>query len=261
MDIEEYMRQYMGKGLCPWQSPKSRKKQGKSAPTAAGAIPTAKQGRADRSEDEERTQDQDEPWEEHLQRLLHKIPNGAREYEQIMSKVNKAMEKLLQDSKLEKKILEVVKKDKEVDVCSRSLMAFNVDKWKGEDEDVPLEEKITEDLHRMCKQRVTVTEVIAFKQQEGRPMAARITLGSSRQKRTLFRAIADNIKKKTRYGSCVQAVSLRTRLWRPRSWQLKVWPSRGRGKSQPSESSAKDRPASQCCRPGWQEDSGLCTRF
>jgi len=191
----------------PWQSPK-RKKKKSQVPRAeeAGAGPTSRQGSEDK-----RTEDQEEPWEEHLQRLLHQIPNGAREYEHIISKVNKAMESLLQDSKLEKKILEVVKEEKEMELCSRSLMAFNVDKWKGEDkdEDVSLEEKITEDLHRMTKHRVTVTEVVTFKQQEGRPMTARITLGSSRQKRTLFRAIADNTRKKTKYGSGVQAISLR----------------------------------------------------
>jgi len=91
----------------PWQSPKRKKK--KSVPRAeeAGAGPNSRLGRTDCSEDR-RTEDQEEPWEEHLQRLLHQIPDGAREYEHIMSKVNKAMESLLQDSKLEKKILEVV---------------------------------------------------------------------------------------------------------------------------------------------------------
>jgi len=184
-------------------------KKQKSVHRAAGVGPTAREGRADRSEDK-RTEDQEEPWEDHQQRLLHKIPNGAREYEHIMSKVNKAMERLLQDSKLDKKILEVVKEEKEIELCSRSLMAFNVDKWKGEDkdEDVSLEEKITEDLHRMIKHRVTVTEVVTFKQQEGRPMTARITLGLSRQKRTLFRAIVDNTRKKMNYGSGVQAISI-----------------------------------------------------
>jgi len=90
--------------------------------------------------------------------------------------MRKAVDRLLQN-KMESKMLEVVKKDKKNDNCARSLMAFNVDKWEREDEDRPLDERITEDIHRMCKYRVTVLEVIPFKQQDGSPMAAKITLG------------------------------------------------------------------------------------
>jgi len=113
-------------------------------------------------------------------------------------------------SVIERQVREVARKEKEDEVCSRSLMAFNVNMWQGENkEDVSLEEKVTEDIYKMSNHRVTVLEVVAFKPQDGRPMAARITLGSAQQKRTLFRAIADNIKKRTRYGHQVRPISFR----------------------------------------------------
>jgi len=106
-------------------------------------------------------------------------------------------------------MLEVVKQDKGNDNCARSLMAFNVNNWKGEVEDRPLDERITEDIHRMCKYRVTVLDFVAFKQQDGHPMTAKITLGSPRQKRKVYRAVADHIKNRTKYGRSVLAVSLK----------------------------------------------------
>jgi len=188
------------------QAPLVGRRRGSGPQAATGVGHTAKRGRVASYEDED---DDNESWEEHLQRLLRAVPDGAKEFERLRSKVSKAVDRLLQGG-LGGRVLEAARKDKEAEVCSRSLMAFNVDRWRGEDEkDVTLEEKITEDIHKMSNYRVTVLEVIAYKPQDGRPMAARITLGSSRQKRTLYRAVADNMKKRTRIGHRVRPVSFR----------------------------------------------------
>jgi len=190
------------------QAPLVGRRRGSGPQAATGVGHTAKRGRVASYEDEDEDDD-NESWEEHLQRLLRAVPDGAKEFERLRSKVSKAVDRLLQGG-LGGRVLEAARKDKEAEVCSRSLMAFNVDRWRGEDEkDVTLEEKITEDIHKMSNYRVTVLEVTAYKPQDGRPMAARITLGSSRQKRTLYRAVADNMKKRTRIGHCVRPVSFR----------------------------------------------------
>jgi len=59
--------------------------------------------------------------------------------------VIKAADRLLQGG-LERRVSEVAMRDKEAEVCARSLMAFKVDKEEEEEEDVTLEERITEDL-------------------------------------------------------------------------------------------------------------------
>jgi len=134
--------------------------------------------------------------------------DGAKEFKRICSKVIRSVDWLLQ-GKLGRD-MEVARRDKEVEVCARSLMAFIVDKWRGEDEeDVTLEERISKDLQKMSKNRVTVLDVTTYKPQGRRPMSDRITLGSSRQKTALFRAIVDNIEKRMRNGHRVQPVSFR----------------------------------------------------
>jgi len=198
-----------GSGTQARRPPDNRKK--KRASVVSRTALSAKRGRKEssdeQSEDEQDHEDK-ETWQEHLQRLLKHVPNGAREYDNLRMKMNKAVERLLQD-KMERKMMEAVKRDKEYDNCARSLMAFNVDKWRSNYEDDPLDERITEDIHRMCKYSVTVLEVVPLTQQDGRPMAAKITLGSPRQKMTLFRAVAEHIKSKTKYGDRVQTVSFR----------------------------------------------------
>jgi len=220
------MRSGQGSAVAQGQGPQAKRNK-KVASAASRSSLAAKRGREEsRDEQSEDKLEDNEPWEEHLQRLLQNVPNGAKEYENLRMKMTKAVDRLLQD-KMESKMLEVVKQDKDNENCARSLMAFNVDKWEREDEDRTIEERITEDIHRMCRYRVSVLDVVAFKQQEGRPMAAKITLGSPRQKRTVYSAVAEHIQNRTKYGNSILSISLRDCFPREKTLEAKKLADKG----------------------------------
>jgi len=52
----------------------------------------------------------------------------------LLSQVNKAMDKLLQDSKLEKTIKDVINKDRDNEIRARPLMSFNMQKRCSSDQ-------------------------------------------------------------------------------------------------------------------------------
>lgn len=127
-----------------------------------------------------------------VQAALENVPGGLDLMKELKLMISRLAKGQIQEIKTQ--AVKVFRSEKEIEVCNRSIMAFNVDKWQLDSSyygNLPLEEKLTEEIHCMTKARVTVLEVVPIRNSAGPPTAAKIVFGSQRQKGTFYRALAE----------------------------------------------------------------------
>ena len=127
------------------------------------------------------------------------------------------MDKILkkQATKIKAEMVDIRKKEKDLDKCSRSIIIHNAHRIAMEDDNdyikYNLAEKVTETLHTMCRSMICVMEAYTLGQwKDGNPpTSVCVVLGSPRQKGVIFRAVAGNMKAKTAIGNALKGVAIR----------------------------------------------------
>ncbi len=165
-----------------------------------------------------------------LREICGKIPGGGvDEFRRCTGMLDKLMDRFNRRAK--KEAAEVYQKLREYDHSTRSVMAYNVEHWNLSEEffgNAPIEERIAEEIQLITRNRVAVQEVIAFRpREEGRPMAAKIVLGSPRQKGVLYRMIAQHMINKTARGGNMRRVAFRDCFPREHMLSAKALVQRG----------------------------------
>ena len=133
----------------------------------------------------------------------------------IRDRFQKFVSKLLkkQATKIKVEIVDIRRKEKELDKCSLSLIIHNADRIAMEDDNdyikYNLAEKVTETLHTMCRSMIFVMEAYTLgKWVDGTPPTlVCVVLGSARQMGVIFRAIPGNIKAKKVIGKALGRVA------------------------------------------------------
>jgi hypothetical protein len=106
----------------------------------------------------------------------------------------------------------------ETDRCSREVMINGLQYWKFSNEQrlyylgATPEEQLAEEIRRLSRGRVVVTEVTMIRSRDNPgwgPVAAKVTVGSTDQKRELYRVVAATMRAGGRDGHAIARVSFR----------------------------------------------------
>ena len=127
------------------------------------------------------------------------------------------MDKLLkkQATKIKAEMVDIRKKEKDLDKCSRSIIIHNAHRIAMEDDNdyikYNLAEQVTETLHTMCRSMICVMEAYPLGQwKDGKPPSSVcVVLGSPRQKGVIFKSIAGHMRAETAIGKALKGVAIR----------------------------------------------------
>lgn len=136
----------------------------------------------------------------------------------VKEHIDGIVEQLLakQEAKIKAATVDMMRREKELERCSRSLIIHNAHRLVPMDEEeqhvkYSLAEQVTEMLHTICRMMICVTEAFPMgKWKEGKPPTSIcVVLGSMRQKNVVFRTIAGHMRAKTAIGTMLRGVAIR----------------------------------------------------
>ena len=135
----------------------------------------------------------------------------------IRDRFQKFVAKMLkkQATQIKAEMVDIRRKERELDRCGRSIIIHNADRIAMEDDNdyikYNLAEMVTETLHTMCRSMICVMEAYTLGKwnADTPPTSVCVVLGSARQKGVIFRAIAGHIKAKTAIGKALGGVAFR----------------------------------------------------
>ncbi len=133
--------------------------------------------------------------------------------DRFMEFVDKLLKR--QATKIKAEMVDIRKKEKELDKCSRSIIIHNANRIALEDDNdyinYNLAEKVTETLHTMCRSMICVVEAYPLGQWKDSkpPTSVCVVLGSPRQKGVIFKSIAGHMRAKTAIGKALKGVAIR----------------------------------------------------
>jgi hypothetical protein len=125
----------------------------------------------------------------------------------------------------------------ETDKCSREVMINGLQYWKFSNEQrlyymgATPEEQLAEEIRRLSRGRVMVTEVTMIRSRDNPgwgPVAAKVTVGSTDQKRELYRVVAAIMRAGGRDGHAIARVSFRDSVPKDKLGCMKQLVERGR---------------------------------